>query len=170
MHKKIKPTPASGCYLQFLSSADEFNLEEKIKKKRKKINQESSVNFIKISLRALVMRIMEIMAATLPSFTKTWFTLSFLISPIRKGGAPYLLLVTLLYVFYLTFIMNSNLTHFYSLWLKNLKWIVPVVIDIKDTRSSFRINVNGLCWRRNEKVQPYQWNWNVHRIEITCNC
>ena len=149
MHKKIKPTPASGCYLQFLSSADEFNLEQKIKKKRKKINQESSVNFIKISLKAPVMRIMEIMAATLPSFTKTWFTPCFPISPIQKGEVSYLLLVTLLYAFYLPFTMNSNLTHFYFLWLKNLKWTVPVAIDIKDTRSSFRINVNGLCWRRN---------------------
>lgn len=64
LHKKIKPTPASGCYLQFLSSADEFNLEGKIKKKRKKINQESSVNFIKFSLKALVMSIIERMLAT----------------------------------------------------------------------------------------------------------
>ena len=71
MHKKIKPTPASGCYLQFLSSADEFNLEGKIKKKRKKINQESSVNFIKFSLREPVMRTMQLMAATLTSFTET---------------------------------------------------------------------------------------------------
>lgn len=72
MHKKIKPTPASGCYLQFLSSADEFNLEGKIKKKRKKkINQESSVNFIKFSLREPVMRTMQLMAATLASFTET---------------------------------------------------------------------------------------------------
>ena len=71
LHKKIKPTPASGCYLQFLSSADEFNLEGKIKKKRKKINQESSVNFIKFSLREPVMRTMQLMAATLTSFTET---------------------------------------------------------------------------------------------------
>lgn len=52
MHKKIKPAPASGCYLQFLSSADEFHLEEKIKKKRGKY--ESSVNFIKSSIKPSV--------------------------------------------------------------------------------------------------------------------
>lgn len=68
LHKKIKPTPASGCYLQFLSSADEFNLEGKIKKKRKKVNQESSVNFINFSLKALVTGVMELIPANMTHF------------------------------------------------------------------------------------------------------
>lgn len=90
LHKKIKPTPTSGCYLQFLSSADEFNLEGEIKKKREKLNQESSVNFIKFSLKALVMGIMEIMPATLHFSVKTKRTILLRVLIYSIGRALYL--------------------------------------------------------------------------------
>lgn len=127
-------------------------LKGRLRRKEKKINQESSVNFIKFSLKALVMSIIEIMPATLHFFTKTQFSGFFLIAPFKRER---------LHFFYLwhCYMHFLSLLPWIQIWLvfilcdlKTFKMNGPhIAIDIKGPLAFFRMNMNDRCWRRNLK-------------------